>query len=42
MNPWIAILLVAGITGLVVYLSSRRRGPKVTHITHTTRSDDPE
>ena len=38
MNPWIAILLIAGTTGLVAWLSSRRRGPRVTHIV-TERKD---
>jgi len=42
MEPWIAILVVAGTTGLVVYLTTRRRGPSVTTITRTTHSDDPE
>ena len=42
MNPWIAILLIAGTTGLVAYLTTRRRGPTITDITRTTRSDDPE
>ena len=42
MNPWIAILVVAGTTGLVVYLSTRRAGPKVTTITRTTHSDEAE
>jgi hypothetical protein len=37
MNPWIAILLIAGTTGLVAYLSTRRRGPRVTTI--ETRPD---
>ncbi len=42
MNAWNAILLIAGTTGLVVYLTTRRRGPRVTDITRTTHSDDPE
>lgn len=42
MEPWIAIAIVAGTTGLVVYLATRRTGPKVTTITRTTHSDDPE
>ncbi len=43
MEPWIAIAIVAGTTGLVAYLASRRRGPSVTTITRTTtHSDDPE
>ena len=42
MNPWIAILIIAGTTGLVAYLSTRRGGRKVT-ITHTTtQSEDSE
>ena len=42
MNPWIAILIVAGTTGLVALLATRRRGPKVTKITHTTHDESPE
>ncbi len=42
MDPWIAILIVAGTTGLVAYLATRRRGPTITTITRTTQSDDPE
>ena len=42
MNPWIAILIVAGTTGLVAYLSTRRRGTRVTTITHSTHSDEAE
>ena len=32
MNPWVAILLIAGTTGLVAYLATRRRRPRVTTI----------
>ena len=39
MEPWLAILIVAGTTGLVAYLATRRRGPSVTTITRTTHSD---
>ncbi len=42
MSPLAAILIVAGITGLVVYLATRRRGPRVTTITRDTQSKDPE
>jgi hypothetical protein len=35
MNGWVAILLVAGTTGLVAYLATRRRGTRITTITHT-------
>ena len=42
MNPWIAILLIAGTTGLVAYLVSRKSGPRVTTITHSTHSEDAE
>ncbi|HXG99972.1 MAG TPA: hypothetical protein VNI79_06130 [Sphingomicrobium sp.] len=42
MNPWVAILLIAGITGLVAFLVTRQRGPRVTDITRTIKSDDPE
>ena len=37
MSGWIAILLVAATTGLVAYLATRRRGPRVTTI--ETRPD---
>ena len=37
MNRWIAILVIAGTTGLVAYLATRRRGPRVTTI--ETRQD---
>jgi len=40
MSPWIAILVVAGTTGLVAYLVSRRSGPRVTTITRTTTHSD--
>ena len=40
MEPWIAIAIVAGTTGLVVYLATRRRGAKVTIITRTTTHSD--
>ena len=39
MNGWVAILLIAGTTGLVAYLVSRRRGVRVTTVTHTNPSD---
>ena len=39
MEPWIAILIVAGATGLVAWLVSRRSGPRVTTIKRTTHSD---
>ena len=39
MNGWVAILLIAGTTGLVAYLASRRRGARVTTVTRTTPSD---
>ena len=42
MNGWVAILLIAGTTGLVAYLVTRRSGPRVTTITHTTTSDEAE
>jgi len=41
MNPWLAILIVAGTTGIVVYLTTRRPAATVT-ISRTTHSDDPE
>ena len=39
MNGWVAIILIAGTTGLVAYLVSRRRGTRVTTVTRTTPSD---
>ena len=42
MDPWIVILLIAGITGLVAILVSRRGGPRVTTIKRTTQSDEAE
>ena len=42
MDPWIAILLIAGTVGLVAYLSTRRGGPRVTTIKRTTHSDEAE
>lgn len=42
MSPWVAILLVAGTTGLVAYLATRRSGPRVTTITRSTDSEDAE
>ncbi|WP_294003794.1 hypothetical protein [Sphingomonas sp.] len=43
MSPIATILLVAGTTGLVVYLVTRRRGPRVTVIeTRPTDHSDPE
>ena len=42
MDPWIAILLIAGTTGLVAYLATRRGGPRVTTINRTTQSDQAE
>lgn len=42
MEPWVAILLIAGTTGLVAYLATRRRGPRATTITRSTHSDEAE
>ncbi len=42
MTALAAILLIAGTTGLVAYLATRRRRPRITTITHSTQSDDPE
>ena len=42
MDPWIAILLIAGTTGLVALLATRSGGPRVTTIKRTTHSDEAE
>ena len=42
MDPWIAIILVAGITGLVAWRVSRKGAPRVTTVTRTTHSDEAE
>ena len=42
MNAWIAIILIAGTTGLVAYLATRRRGPRVTTIETRQEHKAPE
>ena len=42
MTGWIAILLIAGATGLVAYLATRRSGAHVTTITHRVDHDASE
>jgi len=42
MKGSIAVMLIAGTTGLVAYLSTRKRGAKVTTVTHTDKTENAE